>query len=71
MTTSNVPDKMMIEMVVGNMHCMTPDAEVEADMRRRFGKMVLDSIVDDVVDYALKVHHDNRELYLDVVGARI
>lgn len=62
-------DKMMIGMIVGNFHVSTSDEEITAEFESRWPENP--TITKAAVKYALKVHHDNRQLYGDVMGGRI
>ena len=59
--------KQSIKWLVGRVHVGTPDAEVEADIRRRCSKAT-PAQLKACIKFALKCHHDNRGLYNFVTG---
>ena len=59
-----------IRWLLGRVHISTPDAEVEADIRRRCSKAT-EAQRKAIVKYALKCHHENQGLYNRVVSGRL
>ena len=68
---SGIPNKFAIEWLVNRMHVSTPVEEVRAEVGKRIPAGVLDSTRQAMLDYAEEVHIENRQLYSDVMGARI
>jgi hypothetical protein len=66
-----------IESVMSRVHVGTPDAEVEADWRRRCtgatlaGTPATEEQIKLVIKFALHTHHQNCKLYSDVMSGRI
>ena len=72
MPKPSVPDYVpqgSIRWLMGRVHVGTPDAEVEADMRRRCAKATKEQTA-ACVAFALACHKENRELYAAVVSGR-
>ena len=77
MTTPKYVPKQSIAWLMARIHVGTSDAEVAADIRRRFERTMRDSCFEknDVMErrikacitYALKCHHDNGALYTRVM----
>lgn len=61
-----------IRWLMGRVHVGTSDAEVEADIRRRFAKNVgmTEKQVAACVAYALDCHRENQWLYSAVMSGR-
>lgn len=59
-----------VNYLMGRVHVGTPDAEVEADIRRRCeGKPgYTPGLVEQSVRYAIECHQRNRELFRHVMG---
>jgi len=69
-TPTSVP-KVQIEMIVGNLHVGTPDSDVRAGVETRARKAgANEKLIKACGDYAVKVHHKNRELYKQVMSGR-
>jgi hypothetical protein len=58
-----------IRFIVDRFHVGTPDAEVEADIRRRTASWPPAS-QEEAVEYAIKRHHANQDLYRGVMRGR-
>ena len=74
-TPKYVP-KQSIEWIVARLHVGTSDAEVAADIRRRFERTLppmrpirssMERKIEACITYALKCHHDNGALYTRVM----
>ena len=65
-----------VRWIVGKIHCGTPDSEVAGDAMRRAekavwqGKPLTKAQKKKVVDAFLKAHHENQNLYCDVMQGR-
>lgn len=74
-TKKPIPDYVpqgQIDWLMGRIHCGTPDAEVEADIRKRLASnpKATPEMVQACVDYALAVHHDDQDLYHSVTTGK-
>lgn len=65
----DIPDTFAIEWLVGNLHVGTPDHKVEEMLRKRIPPDVPALTADNMVKYAIKVHHQNQDLYRKVMGS--
>jgi len=60
-----------IKWLVARLHVSTPDAEVEANFRKRCAKIDAPAVLtQEVVDFAILAHAANRDLFVHVMGAR-
>jgi len=69
-TVENIVPESAIRWLIGRVHVSTPDAQVEADIRRRTPKATKEA-QDACVAYALKCHHENQNLYRSVQSGRL
>jgi|HubBroStandDraft_1064217.scaffolds.fasta_scaffold34755_1 hypothetical protein len=72
-----VPDyvpQQSIRWLMGRVHVGTSDADIEADMRRRFAKAVANGMTEEqlaeCIAYALACHRENQGLYNAVMTGR-
>jgi len=73
MRKPKVPDyvpQQSIRWLMGRVHVGTPDAEVEADMRKRCSKATEEQAA-ACVEFALACHHENQGLYRSVMSGRL
>lgn len=68
-TPSYVPQG-SIRWLMGRVHVGTPDAEVEADIRKRLPDATEEQKV-ECVKYALACHRENQDLYHAVMTGRL
>jgi Na+-transporting methylmalonyl-CoA/oxaloacetate decarboxylase gamma subunit len=60
-----------IRWLMGRVHVGTPDAEVEADMRRRCAKTnATEQEIAAIVAFAIACHRENQGLYNAVMSGR-
>jgi hypothetical protein len=67
-------DRQVIRFLMDRLHVSTSDADIEADIRARAARSDMvgpTGYVDALVDYALKIHHENQQTYRDVMGGHL
>jgi hypothetical protein len=60
----------VIEWLVDRYHVGTRDEVIVADVQKRL-RAAPPAVIQDAIKRALARHHENQQLYRDVVGARI
>lgn len=68
----NAADKHHIEYLVGKHHVSTSDDEIKADMSERCAhNKIAPDATKQVLAYAVKAHHKNRDFYCSVMSGRL
>lgn len=55
-----------INFIVDRYHVMTTDDVIEDDIRQRLSHVKSQAVVEAAVAYAIRRHHENRDLFLKV-----
>jgi len=62
---------MSLEWFVGRFHVGTPDAEIRREVRNRIPAWVSARDRGRLTARAVRIHHRNRRLYVDVMNGRL